>query len=100
MEQCCRRHLKELGNITSEFAETQQVAHRGSERLSGMCGRLQCCLAYEQKGYMDLTQKLPAIGSKFRKGNFSGTVIGWHTLKQTVDLRLEDGETIVEVAVE
>lgn len=99
VEQCCKRFLKDLGNITSEFAENQQVAHRGSDRLSGICGRLQCCLAYEQNGYLELAKKLPAIGTKYKKGDLSGTVIGWHTLKQSVDLQLDDGETIIEVSI-
>ncbi len=34
LKQCCKTHLKKLGNVTSEFAEDQQVVHRGSERLS------------------------------------------------------------------
>jgi len=42
LNQCCKGHLKKLGNVTSEFAEDQQIVHRGSERLSGICGRLKC----------------------------------------------------------
>jgi cell fate regulator YaaT (PSP1 superfamily) len=44
---CCRTHLASIGNVSSEMAESQKISQRGSERLSGICGRLKCCLAYE-----------------------------------------------------
>lgn len=48
---CCQTHLKILGNVSTEMAQQQQVAHRGVDRLSGACGRLKCCLAFEDKQY-------------------------------------------------
>lgn len=97
---CCKTHLKELASITSELADQQQVAHRGSERLSGSCGRLRCCLAYEQEVYNELVKTLPPLGSKVKTPQGSGKVIGWHTLKQTVDVDLEgDDGNRVEVPV-
>ncbi len=95
---CCKTHLKELASITSELADIQQVAHRGSERLSGQCGRLRCCLAFEQEVYNELAKNLPALGSKVKAPQGKGKVIGWHTLKQTVDLALEgDQSEVIEV---
>jgi len=98
---CCRNFLKELGNITSELADQQQISHRGSDRLSGICGRLRCCLAYEKELYEKLSQQLPAIGTQIKTKQGKGEVVGWHTLKQTVDLKLEskNGEAtnIIEV---
>ncbi|MFA6321909.1 MAG: regulatory iron-sulfur-containing complex subunit RicT [Candidatus Buchananbacteria bacterium] len=97
---CCKTHLKELASITSELADVQQIAHRGSERLSGSCGRLRCCLAYEQEVYNDLVKNLPPIGSQVKTPQGKGKVIGWHTLKQTVDVVLEgDDANRVEVAI-
>lgn len=97
---CCQSFYKELGNVTSEFAEVQQVAHRGPERLSGVCGRLKCCLTFEKELYADLAEKLPVIGSVIKTSHGKGEVIGWHVLKQTVDVLLEDKETIVEIPIE
>jgi len=98
---CCRRFLSELSSITSEMAECQQCSHRGSERISGLCGRLMCCLAYEEAGYEKLTKNLPPLGSKVRIEGKRGTVVGYHVLKQTVDVEIETekGErgTIVEM---
>jgi cell fate regulator YaaT (PSP1 superfamily) len=98
---CCTRFLKDLTSITSEMAEIQQCSHRGSERLSGVCGRLMCCLAYEQEGYEELAKKLPPIGEKIRYEGKIGVVVGHHVLKQTIDVEFEaeNGEekTVIEV---
>ncbi|MFZ5365182.1 MAG: PSP1 domain-containing protein [Patescibacteria group bacterium] len=99
---CCRTFLKELGNVTSEYAEMQQVSHRGSERLSGLCGRLKCCLAYEKDLYESLMKKFPAIGSKVKTKMGKGEVVGQHILKETVDVVLADSEnhSSVEIKLE
>jgi cell fate regulator YaaT (PSP1 superfamily) len=97
---CCQSFYKDLGNVTSDYADLQQVAHRGSERLSGVCGRLKCCLTYEKDLYNELADKLPMIGEKIKTQYGKGEVMGWHVLKQTVDVLLEDNETIVEVPIE
>ncbi|MFH0779675.1 MAG: regulatory iron-sulfur-containing complex subunit RicT [Parcubacteria group bacterium] len=97
---CCQSFYKELGNVTSDLAEMQQVAHRGPDRLSGVCGRLKCCLTFEKDLYNELAAKMPAVGSKIKTTHGKGEVIGWHVLKQTVDVLLEDKETILEVPIE
>jgi len=83
------------------MAKDQQVAHRGSERLSGRCGRLKCCLRYEEPVYKELAEGFPEIGSKIKTKQGHGIVKSWHTLKGTVDVIIEDrdGRQIVEVAV-
>src|SRR3989339_347796 len=86
-ELCCRGHLKNLCSITSEMAEIQQCAHRGSERISGICGRLMCCLAYDQCGYEQLSQKLPPMGIKVNVDGKRGVIVGHHILKQSVDVQ-------------
>jgi cell fate regulator YaaT (PSP1 superfamily) len=96
---CCQGFFKDLGNVTSDLADLQQVSHRGSERLSGVCGRLKCCLTYEKSLYDELANKLPMIGEKINTKHGKGEVIGWHVLKQTVDVLLDDKETIVEVPI-
>lgn len=104
LEQCCRSHLKKLGNVTSEFAEDQQIVHRGSERLSGICGRLKCCLAYEESNYQELIKKLPPVGTRVKTEHGRGVVVGWHVLKCSVDVQLDkqkedDRPVIVEVPI-
>jgi cell fate regulator YaaT (PSP1 superfamily) len=85
---CCRGALTEFSSITSEMAEAQQVVNRGSERISGMCGRLMCCLAYEYEGYKELAGKLPPLGTKVNVDGVRGVVVGHHILKQVVDVKI------------
>lgn len=88
---CCRGHLRQLESINSEMAELQDCSHRGSDRISGICGRLMCCLAYEQVGYEELAKRLPPLGTKVNVDGKRGVVIGHHTLKQSVDVEFKEG---------
>lgn len=88
---CCGRFLGELNSITSEMAELQQCVHRGSERISGICGRLMCCLSFEEDGYKQMAEKLPAVDSQVKVDGKRGRVVARHILKQTVDVYLEGG---------
>lgn len=102
-ELCCKKFLKTLGGVNSDLAANQQIAHRGSERLSGACGRLICCLRYENEDYTELMKNMPPMGSEMRTVAGKGKVVGWHTLKQTVDVKIGNDEnrgTIIEVGVE
>ena len=104
LEQCCRSYLKKLGNVTSEFIEDQQLIHRGSDRLSGVCGRLKCCLAYEEEHYQELIKKLPPIGSKIKTKYGEGEVINWQVLKSLVEVKInpekeEDKALIIEIPI-
>jgi cell fate regulator YaaT (PSP1 superfamily) len=97
---CCRGHLKNLDSITSDMADCQQCSHRGSDRISGICGRLMCCLAYEQKGYEELSKNMPPIGAKVNVDGKRGVVVGHHILKQTVDVEFSPGSsdrTVMEI---
>jgi cell fate regulator YaaT (PSP1 superfamily) len=102
---CCKSFLDDVGNITLEKAQNQQIVHWGPDRLSGVCGRLKCCLEYEDGLYQELAKNLPVIGRRVKTDSGSGEVIGWHILKQSVDVRLdkkdaEDGRpTIIEVPI-
>lgn len=97
---CCKTHLSQLTSVTSDLADIQQISHRGSERLSGLCGRLRCCLAFEQEVYEELAKNLPPIGSMIKTPQGRGEVVGWNTLKQTVDVALEgDEKNIIEIPI-
>ncbi len=83
---CCKSHLNKLVSITSDMAELQQCSHRGSDRISGVCGRLMCCLSYEQDCYEKCAKKLPEIGRKVSVDGRRGKVVGRHILKESVDV--------------
>jgi cell fate regulator YaaT (PSP1 superfamily) len=101
---CCQGALKNFCSITSEMAETQQVVNRGSDRISGICGRLKCCLAFEYEGYKFLNGKLPPRGTKVSVDGVKGVIIQRHVLKQTVDVKIssskkDERDTIIEVDI-
>jgi cell fate regulator YaaT (PSP1 superfamily) len=96
---CCQRFCRELDSVTSDLADLQQVAHRGVERLSGVCGRLKCCLNFEKNHYFELSEKFPALGAKIKTSHGRGEVIRRHLLKGTVEVLLDDGETIIEEVI-
>lgn len=89
---CCRTHLTELVSITSDMAEVQQCAHRGSDRISGVCGRLMCCLSYEEEGYKELDKKMPKVGTKVNVDGRKGVIVAQHHLKETVDVEFPAGK--------
>ena len=98
--QCCKTFLHTLGNVSAEQAQLQQVSHRGAERLSGICGRLKCCLRYENDLYNDLAKNFPAIGRLVKTPRGKGEVIDWHILKQMVRVKLSEEDTIIEVPID
>lgn len=99
---CCRTFLKDFISITSEMAEAQQCEHRGSDRISGACGRLMCCLSYELKGYEAMANEMPPIGTTVNVDGRRGEVISHHYLKRSVNVKFKDedgkgGWSIVEI---
>lgn len=66
-EICCKKFPGSLKSISTEMARNQSISHRGSDRLSGVCGRLMCCLAFEADQYKDLSEK-EAVDEKNKNG--------------------------------
>jgi len=94
---CCKKFLNHLGNVTTDFIFDQQLIQRGAERLTGICGRLKCCLAYEEEKYKKMAEKLPAEGEVIRTKKGRGEVIGRHILAQRVLIKTKkDGKIEVE----
>jgi cell fate regulator YaaT (PSP1 superfamily) len=59
-------------------------------KISGVCGRLMCCLTFENETYKYLKKKMPKIGRKITVKEGRGRVIRHNVLKQSVTIRLED----------
>lgn len=100
---CCQAFMKDFFSVGSEMAEAQQVSHRGSERVSGACGKLMCCLSYEYEGYNELSKNLPPIGTRVNVDGRRGEVVGHQILKQSVNVLFKgekDGENDVIVEVD
>ena len=92
-ELCCRKFLKQLVSVTSQYAKVQQIEHRGCDRLSGSCGRLKCCLAFEMKTYVDNSAELPEVGSEVKTPKGKGKVTSRNLVTRGYQVLLEDGTT-------
>ncbi len=97
-ELCCRRFLKQLSSVVSDYAKIQGVEHRGCERLSGICGRLKCCLTFELKTYQELAKTLPQIGETIKTVKGPGQVLSLNVLRQSANVRV-NADTIIEVSM-
>ena len=95
---CCKQFLKVLKPVSMKAAKTQK-ASLDPLKISGRCGRLMCCLRYEDETYEDLRKRLPRAKSRWGSSHGLGTVIDKQILTQLVKLRLDDG-TDVAVPVE
>lgn len=89
-ELCCVKFAGSLPSISTEMARCQQIAHRGSERISGLCGRLMCCLAYEATQYQEMLKGMPELRSLVKIKEGKGEVIEINALTQEVKVRLAD----------
>ncbi len=88
-ELCCRTHLRCFKSVTTEMAKIQQLVSGGSERITGPCGRLLCCLGYEAETYEKLGKDMPRMGEIVKSKLGIGKVVGKNVLQQTVDVILE-----------
>lgn len=94
---CCRRFLKgDLDSITLDMAQVQGLAAMGSNRITGACGKLMCCLGYEIEEYKKAAHGLPKIGDKFKTKQGEGIVIAQNVLARRVTIELAD-KTKLEV---
>ena len=89
---CCIRTKNNIQSITTDMARVQQIAHRGTERISGACGRLMCCLAYEAQSYREMLVGMPELYSIIQTSEGEGTVIEINVLTQEVKVRLKTGK--------
>lgn len=88
---CCVRFLKNFEPVSIKMAKVQRLPLT-SGKISGICGRLMCCLFYEYKTYRDLNKGLPKEGQTIETPKGKGKVIAVHVLQRTVDVSLlEDG---------
>jgi cell fate regulator YaaT (PSP1 superfamily) len=81
------------------MAKNQGLPLAPSE-ISGLCGRLLCCLAYEDNFYSERKKVLPKVNSQVKtKEGLSGTIRGLNVIKDSVLLETDEGQSYVEVPV-
>jgi cell fate regulator YaaT (PSP1 superfamily) len=80
-ELCCARFLKDFEPVTIKMAKEQGLA-LNPPKLSGVCGRLMCCLSYEYKTYKELSKNLPREGDRINTSEGKGKVISVDILRR------------------
>ncbi|MFO0873607.1 MAG: regulatory iron-sulfur-containing complex subunit RicT [Phycisphaerales bacterium] len=96
---CCRNFLKVLKPVSMRSAKTQK-ATLDPLKISGRCGRLMCCLRYEDETYEDLRKRLPKVKGRVGTSEGPGIVVDTKVLVQLVLVRLEHDGREVAVPVE
>ena len=90
---CCQRFLKLLKPVNMRMAKMQKATLDPS-KISGYCGRLKCCLRYEDKTYTELKKRLPKKSTRVKTKFGEGKVTGTQILTQLVMLELGDGQRV------
>ena len=96
---CCKNFLKVLKPVSMKSAKTQK-ASLDPLKISGRCGRLMCCLRYEDETYEELKKRLPKNKSRVGTAEGPGTVIDSKILVQLVLVRLDHDGRDIAVPVE
>ena len=86
---CCSSYLDEFVPVSIKMAKTQSLSLNPT-KISGTCGRLMCCLKYEQDAYEDALRRMPKAESFVLTPDGPGNVSDVNLLKETVTVRLDD----------
>ena len=89
---CCATFLDDFQPVSIKMAKTQNLSLNPT-KISGTCGRLMCCLKYEQDAYEDLLKHAPKMDSFVDTPDGRGTVVEVDLLRQRVKVRMESGES-------
>ena len=93
---CCASFLDDFQPVSIKMAKTQNLSLNPT-KISGTCGRLMCCLKYEQDAYEDLLRTAPKAESFVDTPEGRGTVVEVDLLRQRVKVRMEDAPETISV---
>ncbi|MBR5262097.1 MAG: hypothetical protein IKV47_08005 [Oscillospiraceae bacterium] len=86
---CCHQFLDDFQPVSTKMAKTQSLSLNPT-KISGTCGRLMCCLRYEQEAYEDLSKTVPKNGAFVETPEGYGNVTQVSLLRQKVKVKLDD----------
>jgi len=89
-ELCCRKFLKDFEPVTIKMAKDEGLP-LNPPKISGLCGRLMCCLDFEYEIYKMLSRGLPREGERVHTQEGKGKVVSVNVFKRTATIELEDG---------
>ena len=89
---CCGTFLDEFQPVSIKMAKEQNLSLNPT-KISGVCGRLMCCLKYEQDHYEQTRKKMPRVGRDVSTPDGIGTVTELNIVKETVRVRIANGDS-------
>ena len=84
---CCKQFLGEFEPVSIKMAKEQSLSLNPT-KISGLCGRLMCCLKYEQDTYEELLDKMPQVGAIAITKDGKGTIVKTYTLLERVKIKI------------
>lgn len=93
-ELCCKGFLKNLNSVSIGMAKNQGIS-LNPNKINGSCGRLLCCLNYENETYTSCRKELPNVGDKVKYEDQEGTVISVDILNKKYKIETKNGVTEV-----
>jgi cell fate regulator YaaT (PSP1 superfamily) len=93
---CCSRFICEFSPVSIKMAKTQGVSLNPSD-ITGLCGRLRCCLLYEHEQYAEASKKMPRRKKRVQTPHGEGKVVDLLPLKGMVVVQIEDRRVEVPV---
>ena len=90
-ELCCCTFLSDFEAVSIKMAKDQNVSLNPS-KISGNCGRLMCCLKYEDEAYQEKLKKLPRLGAIVKTQDGEGEIDNIEILKERVRVKIKDGD--------
>ena len=98
---CCSSFLGDFTSVSIKMAKEQNLSLNPT-KISGICGRLMCCLNYEQSTYEDIRKRLPKVGSIVKLDDVQGEVISNNTVKESVKIKYRRGdeEVLEEIKID
>ncbi|GAB7023516.1 PSP1 domain-containing protein [Salidesulfovibrio brasiliensis] len=88
---CCRRFLRKFAPVTIKMAKEQNL-FLNPTKISGICGRLMCCLSYEQEGYEEFNRESPKVGKRYSTAFGQAKVLRANFFKKSLSVLLEGNE--------
>ncbi len=93
---CCSRFLNHIDTISMNMAKNQNLALNPS-KINGLCGRLLCCLQYEDENYLECSKGMPSIGDKIKTQNGEGEVVSVDVLNRKCKVLVGSNKEEVEI---
>jgi cell fate regulator YaaT (PSP1 superfamily) len=92
-EVCCANLIPNLDRVSVKMAKEQSVS-LNPEKISGLCGRLMCCLAFEYDVYQNMKKDVPKCGKVINTAEGRGKIIRQNIFKGEIVVELENGKEI------